>query len=80
MGSPSVLTEERTPDHFGFVPKSVNMPINSNHVTGFVVGLGAAAVSFYLYKRNQAKVDQWLGSKGIHVPHSNVNNTRDDLD
>jgi hypothetical protein len=46
------------------------MPINSNHVTGFAVGLGAAAVSFYLYKRNQAKVDQWLGSKGIHFPQS----------
>ena len=30
------------------------MSINSNHVTGFVVGLGTAALGFYLYKKNQA--------------------------
>jgi hypothetical protein len=46
------------------------MSINSNHVTGFAVGLGAATVGFYLYKRNQARVDQWLRSKGIHVPQA----------
>ena len=44
------------------------MNINSDQVTGFVVGVGAAALGFYLYKKNQAQVDQWLRSQGIHVP------------
>jgi len=46
------------------------MAINSNHVTGFAVGLGVAAVGFYIYKKNQAKVDEWLRSQGISVPGS----------
>jgi hypothetical protein len=44
------------------------MGINSDQVTGFVVGLGAAALGFYLYKKNQARVDGWLRQQGIHVP------------
>ena len=27
--------------------------ITSDHVTGFVVGLGVSALGFYLYKKNQ---------------------------
>jgi hypothetical protein len=46
------------------------MAINSNHITGFAVGLGAAAVGFYLYKKNQAHVDDWLRKQGINVPAS----------
>ncbi len=42
--------------------------INSDQVTGFVVGLGAAALGFYLYKKNQGMVDQWLRQQGIQVP------------
>ena len=44
------------------------MAINSDHITGFAVGLGAAAVGFYLYKQNQARVDDWLRKQGISVP------------
>lgn len=44
------------------------MAIKPDHLTGFAVGLGAAAVGFYLYKRNQKKVDQWLRSQGVNVP------------
>ncbi len=29
------------------------MPVTSQHVTGFVVGLGGAAALFYFYKMNQ---------------------------
>jgi len=47
------------------------MSVNSDHVTGFVVGLGAAALGFYLYKKNQSEVDQWLQQQGINIPHSN---------
>ena len=44
------------------------MPITSQHVTGFVVGLGVAAAGFYFYKMNQKQVDTWLESQGIHLP------------
>lgn len=44
------------------------MSISSQHITGFVVGLGAAALGFYLYKTNQAQVDDFLRRQGIQVP------------
>lgn len=44
------------------------MPITSQHVTGFVIGLGVAAAGFYLYKMNQKHVDAWLESQGIQFP------------
>ncbi|HXZ17895.1 MAG TPA: hypothetical protein VEH77_18370 [Roseiarcus sp.] len=44
------------------------MPITSQHVTGFVVGLGVAAAGFYVYKLNQRRVDAWLESQGIRLP------------
>jgi hypothetical protein len=43
------------------------MAINSQHLTGFAVGLGVSALTFYLYKKNQAKVDQFLNDHGIQV-------------
>lgn len=46
------------------------MAINSDHVTGFVAGLGAAALGFYLYRQNQQRVDEWLRMQGINVPQS----------
>jgi len=46
------------------------MAVNSDHVTGFAVGLGAAAMGFYLYKKNQAMVDAWLRQQGINVPQA----------
>ena len=48
----------------------MNMAISSQHVTGFAVGLGAAAVGFYLYKKNQSQVDAFLRQHGIEVPAS----------
>jgi len=44
------------------------MAITSQHVTGFVVGLGVAAAGFYLYKVNQKRVDAWLEGHGIRLP------------
>ncbi len=46
------------------------MSINNDHLTGVAVGLGAAALGFYLYKRNQQHVDQWLQQQGINLPKS----------
>ncbi len=49
------------------------MGVNSEHVTGFAVGVGAAAVGVYLYKKNRQHVDQWLRQQGINVPESPSN-------
>ena len=50
------------------------MAINNDHLTGVAVGLGAAALGFYLYKRNQKTVDQWLQQQGINLPQSGSQN------
>jgi hypothetical protein len=50
------------------------MGINSEHVTGFAVGVGAAALGFYLYKKNQPIVDAWLQQQGIPVPQAAATN------
>ena len=44
------------------------MAINSNHVTGFVAGIGVAALGFYVYKMNQSQVDAWLRQQGFKMP------------
>ena len=46
------------------------MSINTDQVTGFVIGIGAAALGLYLYKRNQGQVDEWLRQQGIAVPQT----------
>jgi hypothetical protein len=43
------------------------MAITSQHVTGFAAGLGFSALTFYIYKKNQPKVDQFLSEHGIHM-------------
>jgi len=43
------------------------MAIKSQHVTGFAVGLGVSALTFYVYKKNQARVNQFLNEHGIQV-------------
>ena len=43
------------------------MAITSHHVTGFALGLGASALGFYLYKKNQAVVDEFLRERGIEI-------------
>lgn len=44
------------------------MAITSDHMTGFVLGLGSAAVLFYAYRKNQPQVDEWLRQQGIALP------------
>ena len=46
------------------------MSINSDHVTGLVVGVGVAALGFYLYKKNEGQVNEWLRSQSINFPFS----------
>jgi hypothetical protein len=50
------------------------MAISTEHVTGFVVGIGATALGFYLYKQNQHRVDDWLRQQGINVPQPSAKN------
>jgi hypothetical protein len=52
------------------------MAINSQHITGFAVGIGASALGFYLYKKNQSKVDQFLRDRGIQVSSLMQNDPR----
>lgn len=44
------------------------MSITSEHMTGFAVGIGVAAVGLYLYKKNEAEVDEFLRKQGIKIP------------
>lgn len=41
--------------------------VTKNHLVGAAVGIGVAAVGLYLYKKNQAKVDDFLRKQGINV-------------
>ncbi len=44
------------------------MNLNSQHITGFIVGIGVAGLGFYLYKKNQSQVDEFLRKQGIQLP------------
>lgn len=44
------------------------MPITSDHLMGLAVGIGTAAAAYYLYKKNQSRVDEWLRQQGVSVP------------
>ena len=44
------------------------MNITTEHVTGFVVGLGVASLGFYMYKKNEAQIDEWLRGQSINLP------------
>lgn len=48
------------------------MSMKSEHLTGFAVGLGAAAVGYYLYMKNKTQVDQFLKEHGIDMPSGPV--------
>ncbi len=43
---------------------------NSKFIAGAVVGVGVAAAGYYLYKKNQEKIDNFLKSQGINLPSS----------
>lgn len=43
------------------------MAMSSQHVTGFAMGIGVSALGFYMYKKNQSKVDQFLRDHGIQI-------------
>lgn len=44
--------------------------LTRDHFIGFVAGLGVSALGFYMYKKNQSQVDEFLRSQGIQIPGS----------
>ena len=46
------------------------MAITSEHLVGAAVGVGVAAVGFYLYQKNQEKINEFLRSHGLDIPVS----------
>ncbi|EFS22242.1 hypothetical protein FSBG_01739 [Fusobacterium gonidiaformans 3-1-5R] len=44
------------------------------HCVGIAIGVGVAAVGYYLYKKNQDKVDNFLRKQGINVKTSSSTN------
>ena len=47
--------------------------INKDHLKGVAVGVGVCAVGYYIYKKNQNKVDDFLRQQGINVPSQSAN-------
>ena len=39
-----------------------------DHIIGAALGVGIAATGFYLYKKNQDKIDEILRSHGMDIP------------
>ncbi|MBS9775698.1 MAG: hypothetical protein KGV57_01240 [Fusobacterium sp.] len=48
--------------------------ITKQHLVGAAIGLGAAVGAIYLYKKNQAKVDEFLKKQGINIKPSTTQN------
>ena len=48
--------------------------VKKEHLIGAVAGVGAVAVTYYLYKKNQNKIDDFLRKQGINVKSSNQTN------
>ena len=44
--------------------------IKKEHLVGVAVGVGTVAVGYYLYKKNQSKVDSFLRKQGINIKTS----------
>ena len=44
------------------------MEIRNEHVVGFIVGVGSAALGYYFYKKHQGQVDEFLRAQGIDIP------------
>ncbi len=42
--------------------------INNDHVMGAMVGVGACAVGYYLYQKNEDQVNTFLKKQGLNVP------------
>lgn len=48
--------------------------INSSLVKGLLIGFGVSAAGFYLYKKNEQKIDSFLRSHGFPIADSRKTN------
>lgn len=48
--------------------------VNNDHLMGVAVGVGACAVGYYLYRKNEEQVDSFLKKQGINVAKSTGKN------
>lgn len=55
------------------------MNIRNEYITGFAVGVGVTALGYYVYKKNQDRVDDFLRKQGIQVPNSSSSRNMDGL-
>ena len=44
--------------------------VKKEHLVGAAIGVGTVAVGYYLYKKNQSKVDSFLRKQGINIKTS----------
>ncbi len=51
-----------------------NAGITKQHLVGVAIGIGTAVAAIYLYKKNQAKVDDFLKKQGINIKPSTCQN------
>lgn len=45
--------------------------INNDHIKGALVGVGVCAVGYYVYKKKQTQIDDFLKKQGINVATAN---------
>ncbi len=57
--------------------RNANGGIKKDYITGILLGVGISALGFYVYKKNQDKVDGFLESQGINIKKSNSSNFKD---
>ena len=48
------------------------MNITNDHFIGFAVGMGACAIGFHYYLKNQGQVNEFLAKQGINLPACNT--------
>ncbi len=50
------------------------MVLTKEHLIGFSAGVGASALSYYIYKKNQHKVDDFLKTHKINTGEATTSN------
>ncbi|ADL53594.1 hypothetical protein [Clostridium cellulovorans] len=44
--------------------------ITRDHITGALVGAGVLATGYFIYKKNQNRVDEFMRRQGINMPNN----------
>ena len=49
---------------------NISLNFTKEHFLGFLAGVTVSAAGFYLYKKNQPRIETFLRMHGIEIPHS----------